>query len=367
ATTAKAERKVKPPPGEEETPFGPKVDLFEKITGRKPTQDEWSVLRKSPRRADVEAYAGSRKSATATPPPAPEPKPVEETLGEPQLTKAERATARRIATGGESITRKDEPVSRVFPDQASAEEWAKTNREQIKALELYETRDGKFYADFVPKDKNALFQEESIPDLNRRIQELEGRLRTPRLTEAERYRVGQALTALEKKKAQILAQTPLFGRRELTPPPGAEIVLWTPEGEVREEKRAPAQRREADAANGRENAGRTGAAAEPARPAPEPRLENAGGPVRTERQAGKAGARPAGAATALPHVPATRIDEPERPRGAPVYSASEWAEKVERLRLPPNAPIPSVKIPDSLRRMLVYAQPEVVEYALSGL
>src|SRR6185437_10157382 len=66
-------------------------------------------------------------------------------------------------------------------------------------------------------------------------------------------------------------------------------------------------------------------------------------------------------------VPATRIDEPERPRGAPAYSASEWAEKVERLRLPPNAPIPSVKIPDSLRRMLVYAQPEVVEYALSGL
>src|SRR6185437_13541639 len=98
---------VKPPPGEEEVPYGPKVDLFEKITGREPTQDEWSVIRKLPRRADVEAYAGSRK---AEPPPAPEPRPIEETLGEPALTKAERATARRIAKGGEDIGKKEEPV-----------------------------------------------------------------------------------------------------------------------------------------------------------------------------------------------------------------------------------------------------------------
>jgi hypothetical protein len=284
------------------------------------------------------------------------------------VTPEERVGATKIAEGGEALTDSmTEARMRVFADQEQAIQWAKENKDKLRGVQLFTLQDGRGFAHFLPKDPSILFQDVDPEEIDRRIRMIDERMQRI-IPDAERARLGKMRQDLVAQKAkQSLAFTPPPGEST-----GKTIKLWTPEGEreisdvprkpdsERGVSDAPVQLQEPRGAEPvPERAGRSGSAEPSGTPGRDLR-----GPA--ARRGGKrATGRPR---EALRDVQAAQLDAPVHDRGTALYTQEAWESKLEDSMLPPNVPVPTVRIPEPIIRMLPYpGQPEVVESALSGL
>lgn len=284
------------------------------------------------------------------------------------VTPEERLSATKIADGGEPLSESmTDARMRVFPDQEQAIQWAKTNKDKIRGVSLYTLQDGRGFAHFLPRDPKVLFQEVDPTEIERRIRLIDERMGKI-IPEAERSRLGKMRQELLAQKAQKnLALSPTPGETQ-----GRTIKLWTPEGE-REitdgPRKADTERRASDAASELQDAGRVNPVSESAgRSGSAEQDQPAGRGVRGSDASGGAKRASGGPRKALRDVEPAKLDAPAHERGTELYTKEQWAERTKLLRLPENSPAPTVRIPASLRRMLIFpGQPEVVEYTLSGL
>lgn len=290
------------------------------------------------------------------------------------LTPEERLSSTKIAEGGEPLS-EDMPDAkfRIFDAAQDAMHWAKTNGSKIKGAAIYQMADGRAFAHFVPRGTDVLFQETDPLEIDRRIRLIDERMKKV-LSDPERAKLG-------KMRQELMAQRTQKPPAIMEPPPGAPALkLWTPEGEIeiggpRETSKTPRigeteqQRGESDVPpEFQKPVPASGLPKEAKRPdgskAPGTAARGLGGPGGRGAGAGK-GEQPR---KSIPDVPATRVDAPIRDRGEVVYEASDWKERLGRLGLPTNAPAPTVRLPQSVKRMLWFpGQAEIVESALSGL
>lgn len=290
------------------------------------------------------------------------------------LTPEERLSSTKIAEGGEPFT-EDMPDARlrIFPAAQDAMHWAKTNAEKIKGAQIYQMADGRAFAHYMPKDPSVLFQETDPLEIDRRIRLIDERMKKV-LSDPERAKLG-------KMRQELMARRTQKPLAIMEPPPGAPALkLWTPEGEIeiggpRETSKTPRtgeteqQRGESDVPpEFQKPVPASGLPKEAQRP------DGSKTPGTAARGVGGPGVRGAGAGKgeqprkSIPDVPSTRVDAPIRERGEVVYEAADWKERLGRLGLPTNAPAPTVRLPQSVKRMLWFpGQAEIVESALSGL
>lgn len=284
------------------------------------------------------------------------------------VTPEDRMSATKIAEGGEALTENmADARMRVFPDQEQAIKWAKENKDKLRGIQLFTLQDGRGFAHFLPNDPNILFQEVDPVEVDRRIRMIDERMGKI-IPEAERVRLGKMRQELlAQKSRQSLALDPPPGNAA----PGKVIKLWTPEGE-----------REITDAPSRDDTKRGTSDAPPELQEPKrvERVPQRAGESGSSEQDGPSGrTRPGGKRgtgkrdgdeprKALRDVAAPKLDAPVHDRGTELYTQEQWTERAKLLRLPTNAPAPTVRIPNSLRRMLIFpGQSEVVESALSGL
>ena len=289
-------------------------------------------------------------------------------LEAPPLSAAERKDLTLKAQGGILPLDTGTLRTKVFPDFSKAAEWAKSNKDKIKGLQIFALKDGRAVADFTAKKENVLFQTEHEREREKaesatKIAALSSRLQHM-LSDAERASINRQIRDLKAKQAAPVAS--------MEPPPGQIISLWTPEGErpvevKREQKETRPARTVPDEAIRLEEPPRLG------KPAERPRTSGisqpkppTGGGVRP------AGSREAGRTTV--GEPRTTLRDvrplsiaPVPPRDEAAYSVEDWSNRVEKFKLPDNAPAPTVQISDELARMLMPGQREVAESVLSGL
>ncbi|HUK39728.1 MAG TPA: Hint domain-containing homing endonuclease, partial [Candidatus Acidoferrales bacterium] len=291
-------------------------------------------------------------------------------LEQQALTPEERKDLTLKAQGGILPLDTGAVRSKVFPHLAKATEWAKANKEKIKGLQIFQLKDGRAVADFTAKQANVLFQsdyerEREIAFANVKIGMLQDKLRHV-MSDAQRAEINRQIRDLRTKREAVKSVG-------MEAPPGEVVKLWTPEGErpveVKREPKAetrpartvpdePIRLSEPPGPRGVSERPRTSGVTEP--------KPSSGGGVRTT------GARPGERAnigeprSSLRDVRPLSV-APVRPRGEPAYSKPDWDSRVEKFRLPANAPAPTMQISDNLARMLMPGQREVVESVLSGL
>jgi len=290
------------------------------------------------------------------------------------LTPEERLSSTKIAEGGEPFT-EDMPDARlrIFPAAQDAMQWAKTNAAKIKGAQIYQMADGRSFAHYMPKDPSVLFQETDPVELDRRIRLIDERMRKV-LSDTERAKLG-------KMRQELVAQRSQKPVPVMTPPPGEPALkLWTPEGEI--EIGGPREKSETPrTGEAQQQRGALDVPAEFQKPVPTTGLpkeakrpdgaKTSGAAARGVGRPGEGGGgsgKSAEPRKSVPDVPATKLDAPIRDRGEVVYESADWKERVGRLGLPENAPAPTVRLPQSVKRMLWFpGQAEIVESALSGL
>lgn len=283
------------------------------------------------------------------------------------VTPEERISATKIAEGGEALSDSmSEARMRIFPDQEQAIQWARTNQDKIRGVQLFTLQDGRGFAHFLPRDPKVLFQEVDPTEIDRRIRLIDERMGKI-IPEAERSRLG-------KMRQELLAQKTQRGLAFSPPPDNAlkVIKLWTPEGE-REitdgARQTDPERRTSDAAAELQEPRRSKSVSEPAgRSGSAEQDRSAGRGLRGSDKGGRAKRDGGEPRKALRDVEPAKLDAPVHERGTELYTKEQWQERAKLLRLPENSPAPTVRIPSSLRRMLIFpGQAEVVESALSGL
>jgi 2'-5' RNA ligase len=293
-------------------------------------------------------------------------------LEQPPLSAAEREGAEMVAEGGRKLLDTGVVRAKVIPSWEEAQRWATTNAKKIRSMQLYKLKDGRYVADFIPKDEKVLFQTDETSDINREINALQKRLGSI-LPEQQRAMIAQRLFDLEERRRSIPLSAP-----SLEPPPGKVVKLWTAEGdEAVIPKRLEEPPRVPEARPNRAETHDVAKLPEPPRfggvpeRAESPRVSRPepapGRPVRSGREVesrGVVGGQPTGTIRGVEPI---RIDAPERPSKPPAYSDKDWNEKVKLYGLPPNAPTPTVGISNNLARMLMGGQRYIVESALSGL
>ena len=293
-------------------------------------------------------------------------------MEQPPLSAAEREGAELVANGGRNLLDTGTVRVKLFPSFDEGARWATGNAKKIRSFQLYKLKDGRYVADFVPKDEKVLFQNDETSDINREISGLQKRLMSI-IPEQQRAMIAQRLFDLEERRRSIPLSAP-----SLEPPPGKVVRLWTPEGDeaviskkLEETPRVPEPKPVRTATHDATKLPEPpsfGGVPERAEPSRVSRPEPAPGrPVRSGRSGEEprvVGGQPTGT---LRGVEPIRIDAPEKPAKPPVYSDKDWMEKVKIYELPENAPTPTVGISNNLARMLMGGQRYIVESALSGL
>jgi len=296
----------------------------------------------------------------------------------PPLSAEDRKDMEMKAQGGILPLDTGKVRVKVFPEFQKAIDWAKANQGKIKGLQVFQLKDGRAVADFTAKNEKVLFQSDPdyekqrlVAHANVKISNLLDRLKHV-MPEMERVKVNAEIQALRARRDAVINPP-----KSMTPPPGEILTLWTPEGErpierpsgrlPTEKKASDAERSAVDVSHGNRQPGRTREISEPPIP---PRLGE------SEPRAGR-GTGPAGraetkrAATGEPRLALRDVKPleiaPSRPRGEPAYAAQDWTDRVEKFKLPENAPAPTVKLKPENARMMMPGQTEVVESILSGL